>query len=219
MTLLALFGLPLLGLGEAGWAARPSPVELKHSTGIEDLTSRLLQSRIYEPALYDRAVTVLKSQRTLPSCHRLAMSNLMDSCQSLERAHDSEIELSEVREIFATRLAMCELSSVQTSAPAECVPFVQSQNGCRKRSLMGYFREDQKETGELCYPEVTQSQLRSCLKVLNARPQLWTSYSNNLQNVLTVCQASRNAVELGKLDEHDINMIYSVCLFTPFESF
>jgi hypothetical protein len=197
-----LLGLVLLPLCEGGLgAASPSPVQAKlNIAGAEDLAARLLRSRIHEPEIYARAVSVLESQRTMPGCHRLAMSNLMDSCQSLERNKDVEAELSEVREIFAARLAMCELAGAQAAAPAECLPFVQSRTGCRRRSFMGYFREEARggEDGQGCFPEVDQKQLRSCLKVLNGRPQLWTSYSNNLQNVLTVCHASRNAVEIGK---------------------
>jgi hypothetical protein len=178
-------------------SAKASPAQMGFD--LDDLTSRLLQSRIHEPEIYVRAISVLESQKTMPSCHRVAMSSLMDSCQTLERGRDSEIELSEVREVFATRLAMCELASAQTAPPAECSPFSQGHNGCRKKSVMRYFREQPETKGDVCFPEVTQTQLRSCLRTLNAQPQLWTSYSNNLQNVFTVCQASRNAVEIGKI--------------------
>jgi hypothetical protein len=202
--LLLVIALMLISLCTAGLGvANPSPVQPKFNIAdSEDLTVRLLHSKIHEPEIYARAISVLESQRTMPGCHRTAMSNLMDSCQSLERGRDVEIDLAEVREIFATRLAMCELSGAQATPPTECVPFVQSLNGCRKRSLMKYFGGGDRGPGnsQICFPEVNQSQLRSCVKALNGRPQLWTSYSNNLQNVLTVCHASRNAVEIGKIE-------------------
>jgi hypothetical protein len=193
--LAGLVGL-FIGLASCSTLPAQSPIQYHHATNSDDFIKRLYQSNIHQPEIYARAVSVLESQRTMPSCHRVAMSNLMDTCQILERGETSETKLTEIREIFATRLAMCELSGVQGVSLSECLPFVQSQDGCdRRTSFMRYFRQE-KDTGEACFPDITQNQLRSCLKVLNARPQLWTSYSNNLQNVLTVCQASRNAIEM-----------------------
>lgn len=45
--------------------------------------------------------------------------------------------------------------------------------------------------------------LEQCLKSLESRPQWWTSYSNNRQNAMIICQASRIEAEKEEiLDLH-----------------
>lgn len=41
--------------------------------------------------------------------------------------------------------------------------------------------------------------LEQCLKSLESRPQWWTSYSNNRQNAMIICQASRIEAEKEEL--------------------
>lgn len=178
----------------------------QQETIFEDLTSRLLANPVHQTEVYSRAVEILESIEAAPSCHRLATTSLIDSCQALERSRSSEHSLTKVRETYAARLAMCELSSAKVEFPTSCRSFVPSQGGCKRktpsRSIIKYWRAEVSEpvsVEKLCYPELTASEVKQCLGALHSKPQWWTSYSNALQNVLVVCQASRNAIEKGML--------------------
>ena len=41
--------------------------------------------------------------------------------------------------------------------------------------------------------------MEQCLKALESRPQWWTSYSNNRQNAMVICQAARIETEKEEL--------------------
>jgi hypothetical protein len=141
-----------------------------------------------------------------PSCHRMATLTLINSCQSLERSKTAEVALTEVREEYATRLAICEFMGAKVAFPPQCNLFVPQDRGCKRRfsfSLWDRPRGDSASsqfTGDACYRDVSSAQVKQCLSALHARPQWWTSYSNALQNVVVVCQASRSSIEKGKLD-------------------
>lgn len=167
--------------------------------------AKLLQEPIHQPEVYTRAVQILESIESAPSCHRLAAVSLIDSCQVLESSTTSEISLASVRETYATRLAMCELSSAGNLVPAQCERFIPTIAACNqetstiKRLWSPRSQSvDSKGFETTCYPTFTPSNTKQCINSLSTRPQWWTSYSNALQNVLIVCQAGRDAVEKGK---------------------
>ncbi|KAF2670443.1 hypothetical protein BT63DRAFT_454634 [Microthyrium microscopicum] len=169
---------------------------------LQDLTLKLLQSPIHNPVIHHRAMEILATIPSAPSCQHFAHTSLIDSCQSLEYTGHVEESLSRVRETYAARLAMCELTSATHPGPPACQSFVPSKSACRKRSsgqtFFRFGRHAEKElepTADACYPEIPPSQLQRCLSSLGEQPQWWTSYSNALQNVMTVCQASRGAAE------------------------
>jgi hypothetical protein len=134
----------------------------------------------------------------------MATLTLINSCQSLERSSSAEIELSEIREEYATRLAMCELMGAKVTVPSQCDRFVPHDGGCKRKRAFAFLdklrsEEPTDSIDKTCYRDVSPVQVKQCLGALHARPQWWTSYSNALQNVVVVCQASRSAIEKGKL--------------------
>jgi hypothetical protein len=172
---------------------------------VEDLASILFQQAVQKDEIFSHAITILDSLKSAPSCHRLATVSLVDSCSSLERSPEGEISLAEEREKYAARLAMCELMGAKIIVPPQCNFFVPSRDGCPKPVTMLVFKHlwrrdsgDSHSSRKECFHEVSSTQVRNCLAALHDRPQWWTSYSNALQNVLVVCQASRNGVEKGK---------------------
>jgi hypothetical protein len=191
-------------LGAAYTSAEPSQVLVypAGATDIKDLALRLLQSPVHDPDIYTRAVAVLDSLQSAPSCHRIATVSLIDSCQSLD-SNVADASLSEVREKYATRLAMCELSGAKVQLPSQCDPFVISTRHCPKKPSTGILGKLKLVGNDLesepCFASTDTAQLKRCLNVIHEKPQWWTSYSNALQNVFLVCQASRGAVEQGKL--------------------
>jgi hypothetical protein len=187
--------------GDLGSMSRSEP----EATGlaappVEDLASLLFQKAIQKDEIFSHAITILDSLKSAPSCHRLATASLVDSCSSLERSRDGETSLAEEREKYAARLAMCELMGAKIVVPHQCSYFVPETVGCPKQMhAMGFnmWRRGSGENKKPCFREVSTVQMENCLAALNERPQWWTSYSNALQNVLIVCQASRNSVEKG----------------------
>jgi len=172
------------------------------TNGLASLSERLLQEPVHQPEVYTRAVQILEA---IESCHRLATVDLIDSCQELEPSITAEVSLASIRETFAARLAMCELSSANFNIPSQCERFVPTAAACQQNSrsskllrILRTHRGSSKSMETTCYPHATPSHTQQCLGTLHSRPQWWTSYSNALQNVLIVCQAGRNAIEKGR---------------------
>jgi hypothetical protein len=187
-------------------AAYRSGVELPSPSTIDsqihnELLDSFLIGQIHQPEVYSRAVTVLETLESAPSCHRVATLRLISSCQSLERTSSTEVDLYETREEYATKLAMCELSGAKATISSHCADFVPCARACPKAPFSGFLRRPQHTDevhGKACYQDVTRLQVKQCISALHSKPQWWTSYSNALQNVVVVCQASRSAIEKGK---------------------
>jgi len=150
---------------------------------LDELSFRLINSAFGQADFVSKAVAVLDSLKSSPSCTRLVFQGLMAECQSLERSTHLEVALEETKSQYAIRLAICEIAAADVATPAECESFIPSS----------------REPGQGQYNGVTIHQSRRCLHALHSRQQWWTSYSNNLQNVVVVCEASRSMVERGKL--------------------
>lgn len=118
-----------------------------------------------------------------PTCSRQAAQDLVTDCADFNDHKQGEPKLESIKISYAARLAVCELEEAGLSVPQDCRREVLDAAGGKLWPL----RRD---------PQVA---LVKCVKALESRPQSWTSYSNNRQNILLVCQASRNEVEREKL--------------------
>jgi len=174
----------------------PSPASIEPR-----LTASLLDGQIYQPDVYSKAISFLDTMETSPSCERVAILTLINDCQSLKSSTSSEIELSEVQSEYAIRLAMCEITRAKGKVSTYCADFI--SRPCPVSDSIGFFQRHKKMreavSGKICYPEVTGKQIGQCLKGLSDTSQWWTSFSNSKQNVRSVCQASRHAIEKGWL--------------------
>lgn len=197
-----LFSSSLLCTALASSYAPASIAELPRPTDTRDETRlrvSLLNGQIYQPDLYAQAITVLDKMDKKPSCHRLATLTLIEFCQTLEVSPTSEVELYEIQSEFGIRLALCEMEGA-ANIPSACADF--RPGPCSVSMSWGGFFRGQKKMREtsndnVCYAEVTTSQVQECRRALNGKTQDWMSYSNNMQNLEFVCQASRNAIEQG----------------------
>jgi len=132
---------------------------------------------------FTHALELLASIQTSPSCNRIAVSTLLDSCHSIEGSeHDVETSIEDFRSIYAAQLAMCEIGSANSVKPQSC----EALTIATKSKLKGA-------------RSVRKDQLSQCLQSLESRPQWWTSYSNNRQNAGVMCQAARLDIEKGQL--------------------
>ena len=155
-------------------------------------------SAMDKSGVYFQALNLLDSMKSAPSCNRVAASVLLDSCQSIDGSTTSaESSLEDVRSIYAAKLAMCEIVSAGSVVPSECKP-VQAVDANSKTRAQN--AEANGKTKPRAANHLEPRHLRQCLQSLESRPQWWTSYSNNRQNAMVMCQAVRTDVEKGNFD-------------------
>lgn len=150
----------------------------------EELAQHLIKSAVQGTEFFSKGIEILNKLQSSPSCSRKALHGLISECESLHRSSNTETALEEIKEQYAARLAICEVSAAGVAPPAECQVFI---------SL-----EERSCSSPPCFERLHQSQVKSCLGALHKENQLWTSFSNSLQNVVHVCQASRAWVEKGQ---------------------
>lgn len=153
----------------------------------------LLRPPTKNSAIYAQALQVLNSLQTSPTCNRLAASDLITSCQSIESPNPaSETFLEDLRSTYAAQLAICEISDAGLPIPSSCDTFTFKVGRNKKKSLRKSQNNQEKN-----YRIDDKRQLSQCLQALESRPQYWTSYSNNRQNAMIMCQAARIDIEKG----------------------
>ena len=164
------------------------------SKALETDLSTLLKSSVDgQSQAYTQALQLLESLRTSPSCHRLAASDLIHSCQSIDgSATESERSLEDMKSVYAAQLAICEVTDAGSPPPKSCDVFLPNDQNRMSRTMTQGF---QQRDGLSKSPK---AKLSSCLQSLESRPQHWTSYSNNRQNAVVMCQAARINVEKGE---------------------
>ncbi|KAL8702908.1 MAG: hypothetical protein Q9201_003914 [Fulgogasparrea decipioides] len=155
-----------------------------------DLTTLLKHSSDSQSQIFSHALQLLESLTTSPSCYRLAASSLIQSCQSIDGSiTESEQSLEDLKSIFAAQLAICELTDAGSSPPRTCDPFLPSNRIELSQTVTNSFSQH----GGLA--SALKDKLSLCLQSLESRPQHWTSYSNNRQNAVVMCQAARINIE------------------------
>lgn len=119
---------------------------------------------------------------------RQATSNLLTTCQTLEVPQSSsETAIEDVRSMYAAQLAICEIEGAGAPIPANC-----------------QFNVPASLTSDHAFLKKGSKQLERCLGTLESRPQWWTSYSNNKQNAILLCQAARVGIDKGKISSFGI---------------
>lgn len=130
----------------------------------------------------------------------------MTSCQEFggngNAGSDTHETLDRIRSVYAARLAICELDGAGASVPSPCLPVTATPSTTKSRfGFTAKFKAANNGTDS-----VPSELLEQCLRALESRPQWWTSYSNNRQNAMVICQASRMEVEQEEL----LNLHWSI---------
>ena len=189
MLLLLALGCVQICFVGAGSIHDIVPVNFDRDNGIQ---LDLGHGKVYDSSSYNKAIIFLEELKGASSCHRLAASTLIQTCQTLDSKTAIDIALAEVKEEYAAKVAACEFNAVYSKSkdiiPKACKAFLPTKNACSKT---GFGSE------KLCYAHITRAQVTACISGLEDRPQSWTSYSNALQNVHNTCQASRIAIDKG----------------------
>ncbi|KAL4983768.1 hypothetical protein BDW68DRAFT_181293 [Aspergillus falconensis] len=172
-------------------------VQIPDPTEDVDLVSFLNSRTQKHDELLTEALQLLDTLNSSSSCNKLAATKLVSSCKSIGRNTESSggsdiyLTLEHVRSLYAARLAICELSGAGISIPSPC----RSVNGspAPRRRLWGRQPGNSFATEDFEYMQ--KADFEPCLKVLESRPQWWTSYSNSKQNAVVICQASRTEID------------------------
>ncbi|KAJ5669821.1 hypothetical protein N7462_010891 [Penicillium macrosclerotiorum] len=175
----------------------PLPVGMSDQNDpISDLASKLRQPN----SIFTEALQLLESMQSSPSCTRVAATKLVASCQNFGANNDARPEihpvLEHIRSVYAARLAICELDGAGASIPTPCLP-VSTPLPTPSKSRFGFLYYSKSSASET--EAVPKAVIEECLRALESRPQWWTSYSNNRQNALIICQASRIEIEKEEL--------------------
>ncbi|CBF85530.1 hypothetical protein AN1771.2 [Aspergillus nidulans FGSC A4] len=145
------------------------------------------------------ALQLLETLNSSSSCNKLAATKLVSSCKSIGRnaestgGSDTYLTLERVRSLYAARLAICELREAGIPTPSACRSVDHFQPP--RRGLWGRHPRNSFVTD---IDNMPKSDFEPCIRVLESRPQWWTSYSNSKQNAVIICQASR--IEIDKED-------------------
>ncbi|KAL3430430.1 hypothetical protein BDV09DRAFT_189255 [Aspergillus tetrazonus] len=145
------------------------------------------------------ALQLLETLNSSSSCNKLAATKLVSSCKSIGRnaestgGSDTYLTLESVRSLYAARLAICELREAGIPTPSACRSVDHFQPP--RRGLWGRHPRNSFVTD---FDNMAKSDFEPCIRVLESRPQWWTSYSNSKQNAVIICQASR--IEIDKED-------------------
>src|SRR5579871_2068242 len=126
MKLLSLPFSPLLILISAISKALASHLVL------DELSLRLINGAFGQTDFVPKAIAVLDSLKSSPSCARLVFQGLMADCQSLEHSTNMEIALEETKSQYAIRLAICEVAAADVITPADCEHFVPTNRESRQ---------------------------------------------------------------------------------------
>ncbi|KAL8993386.1 MAG: hypothetical protein Q9169_006389 [Polycauliona sp. 2 TL-2023] len=159
-----------------------------------DLQTLLWSSPDGQSQVYTIALQVLEELKASPSCHRLAAASLIRSCQSIDGSvSNHEESLEDAKSVYAAQLALCEIMDAGSRNPEDCESFAPGHSlHFSRKSKRGL-------TNDHATMKALKGELRLCLQALESRPQHWTSYSNNRQNAVIMCQAARIDVEKDNL--------------------
>lgn len=137
---------------------------------------------------------MLESLKASPSCHRLAASTLIHSCQTVDGSSTtSEGSLEDLKSVYAAQLAICEVTEAGSGPPKSCDPFLPNEQLRLGQTLNQGLVQQNGLDSKL------KGQLSICLQSLESRPQHWTSYSNNRHNAVIMCQAARFHVDKDEI--------------------
>ena len=176
-----------------------------------DLIS-LLTEQARESKYLREAYALIDDVQSAPTCNQLAAYQLLKSCKSLQVGPDgmeTPIMLERVKNVYAARLAICELQSAHASIPWQCKDIMSI-------SLADLSSAEVPRLNRLWYGQdcVETKILKPCLKALHDKSTSWTSYSNNRAHAIAMCHAIRDHLEREQTAETHRKLVKVVSKMT-----
>jgi hypothetical protein len=114
------------------------------------------------------------------TCKRMATTKLLASCEQLQIQSEQD-NTDGVEQLYAVRLAMCEIGDATIKSP----------HACRLEVLPG-------TTGLVeSLDQQGKEKLKGCISALHSKSQWWTSYSNNRRDAYLWCKAMQPGFDQG----------------------
>lgn len=171
-----------------------SDVDSTHSDF--NITAWLRSTLSRQTETYKQAIELLSAYDTFPSCHRLAVGAFFETCGSAPSVDvDGNHILEDEKNLFAARLAVCELKSANAVIDEVCLGMVPNESS--KSSFFPWSSGNAKHSLKSIYEEVNSTQRDACIKSLHSSTQSWTSYSNARQNAVLMCDTVRAEINRG----------------------
>lgn len=159
------------------------------------------------PSSVQRVLDIVNNVESMPSCAKIATSNLMHSCSTLEGSflnedadmnRGSDLFIADEMGLYAARLAVCELNEADSLIPTGCEAFIPTQRTKKQSGFRGFWTGSgptQPNPSYAAYDDLTQAQSKHCISALYTIPQAWMSFSNSKQNAVTMCRAMRSEID------------------------
>ncbi|KAK5123626.1 hypothetical protein LTR85_002664 [Meristemomyces frigidus] len=153
------------------------------------------------------SLKTLRDLESSPSCNKVATAALIHSCSTLDGSvtpTDNDITrgidlvIQEEINVYAARLAICELNSAKASVPPACKAFVPTFRSTERTSWAGYLTRAGPSKPRQMYPdydEITEESLAQCLSALHSSGQAWTSFTSSKTSALLMCQSMRGEID------------------------
>ena len=180
--------------------------------GVETDLISLLTGQARESQYLREAYTLVDELQSAPTCNQLAAYQLLTSCKGLEVGPDgteTPILLERVKNLYAARLAVCELESAHVSTPSQCKDIMSI-------SLADLASAEVPRLNRLWYGQdcAETTVLKPCLTALHDKSTSWTSYSNNRAQAITMCHAIRDHLEREQTAETHRKLVKVVSKMT-----
>ncbi|KAI8812956.1 hypothetical protein BJ742DRAFT_515787 [Cladochytrium replicatum] len=121
-------------------------------------------------------------------CFKEAAMSLREGCSSLKESNPSDVDKVK----YAIRLASCEFQTGDLQLPAPCSShLLWNQVKPRDRDERQWFWTK----GNTKYEANEGNKVQSCVRAMAEVPQLWTSYSGHLRDVVQMCFSVRHQIE------------------------
>ncbi|KAJ3341772.1 hypothetical protein HDU93_004156 [Gonapodya sp. JEL0774] len=159
------FGSKLVNQGPSHDNVQPSTISI---SDLDVPTSFVAGDTAEDTARVERVVSRLQAIEIQndDGCFQKVALAMRDQCQKSVDGHNQEANVA-----IAVAFTACEMSTAGVQLPLECVDATKIGNN------------------------PTSPQSKGCVQALSRTPQLWTSYSGYLRDVIQICAALRHPAE------------------------
>jgi len=169
-----------------------SKVDLDVTRSVDDpwaMADMEVKTMFDESPSYRKTMELIESRATAPPCSKFATMQLLQSCRFIKggtsNGYDTYDLLEEKKDIYAARMAMCEVSAGNVKIPPQCKPIASTP----VRTL---------QQGQLEF--VARKSVVACIQAYQVKPELWwTSYVSHRREASTMCSISRGDIEEAEL--------------------
>ena len=175
---------------------------------------KLYNAGVHNSKSFEKAIDILQAVPRRSSCHHGTIFGVLEACPSFKTnsapvnqgQHGLRDSVEHAEVIYAIKLTICELESAYISIPRACEAFrpleeAQQNTGSKGQyfgQFFGRYRRPIRSSASML-DEFSPEQVMACKNALyNMDTNGWTTHTQFLAQVHQLCEASRDAVNMGK---------------------